>query len=174
MTIYELILKLQVDTFDKIKNDWERELQISLSIEKWERILQLVNTSSVCARHTLIQFKVVHRAHMSKDKLTRFYGHINPTCDRCNSEVASLTHMFWSCPLLEKYWKDIFDTISVVLGIDLQPHPITAIFGLPMLDSIHLSRSALRLIAFTTLMHQKIYFILNGKTLISNHTPLVL
>lgn len=45
-TIYELILKLPIDIFDKIKNDWERGLQISLPIEKWERILQLVNTCS--------------------------------------------------------------------------------------------------------------------------------
>lgn len=63
--------------------------------------------------------------------------------------------MFWSCPLLDKYWKYIFDTISVVLCIYLQAHPITAIFGLTMLDSTHLSRSAHRLIAFTALIARR-------------------
>ncbi|XP_059823292.1 protein N-lysine methyltransferase METTL21A isoform X1 [Hypanus sabinus] len=153
--LYNIIMKICSEPLYKTKKDWERELSLNISSENWDRILQLVNTSSLCAKHSLIQFKVVHRAHISKDKLAHFYSHISPICDRCHSEIASLTHMFWSCSFLEKYWKDIFDIISAVLNINLQPHPITAIFGLPILDSLHLSSSARRMIAFLTLMARR-------------------
>ena len=153
--LYNVIMKIRSMPFDKTKKDWERELNLTIPMENWDRILKLVNTSSICAKHSLLQFKVVHRAHMSKDKLAHFYSHINPICDRCQSGIASLTHMFWSCPLLRKYWKDIFDIISTVLNINLQPHPVTAIFGLPMMDLFHLSPSACRMIAFLTLMARR-------------------
>ena len=112
-------MKIQPEASDKIKREWEEEFHYSISTEQWEKILQLVNSSLICAKHALIQFKVVHRAHMSKDKLARFYSHINPQCDRCHSEVASLTHMFWSCSTLQTYWKDIFAILSSILNIDL-------------------------------------------------------
>ncbi|XP_059822620.1 Bardet-Biedl syndrome 5 protein homolog isoform X1 [Hypanus sabinus] len=153
--LYNIIMKIHSEPLYKTKNDWERELNLIIPIENWDRILQLVNTFSICAKHSLIQFKVVHRAHISKDKLAHFYSYRNPICDRCQFETASLTHIFWSCPLLKKYWKDIFDIISMVLNIDLQPHPITAIFGLPMMDLLHLSSSACRMIAFLTLMARR-------------------
>ena len=92
---------------------------------------------------------------MSKNKLARFYSYVNPTCDRCHSDIASLTHMFWSCPCLQNYWKDIFNIISRVLNINLQPHPFTAIFGLPMIDNKCLSASSQRMIAFVTLMARR-------------------
>ncbi|XP_059843193.1 uncharacterized protein fam185a isoform X1 [Hypanus sabinus] len=153
--IYNMIMKIQPEISGRIKQEWEKELQYNISIEKWEKILQMVNSSSICAKHALIQFKIVHRAHMSKDKLARFYSHINPQCDRCHSDVASLTHMFWSCPTLHNYWKDIFATISSIWNIDLQPHFITAISGIPNEDDNHFSPSIRRMIAFVTLMARR-------------------
>ncbi|XP_059840837.1 uncharacterized protein LOC132402176 [Hypanus sabinus] len=148
--IYNMIMKIQPEISGRIKQEWEKELQYNISTEKWEKILQMVNSSSICAKHALIQFKIVHRAHMSKDKLARFYSHINPQCDRCHLDVASLTHMF-----LHNYWKDIFATISSIWNIDLQPHFITAIFGIPNEDGNQFSPSIRRMIAFVTLMARR-------------------
>lgn len=35
---------------------------------------------------------------------------------------ASLIHMFWMCPSLEKYWMDVFQTLSLILNVDLEPN----------------------------------------------------
>lgn len=35
---------------------------------------------------------------------------------------ASLIHMFWMCPSLEKYWRDVFQTLSLILNVDLEPN----------------------------------------------------
>lgn len=30
--------------------------------------------------------------------------------------------MFWMCPSLEKYWMDVFQTLSLILNVDLGPN----------------------------------------------------
>lgn len=45
-----------------------------LEEEVWDSALQRINDSSLCARLNLIQFKVVHRAHLSKSRLAMIYS----------------------------------------------------------------------------------------------------
>ncbi len=101
----------------------------SLSEDTWVSILKLIRSTSLCARHCLIQFKVVHRAHISKAKLSSIYPDISPYCVKCKHVEASLIHMYWSCSSLNKYWREVFHTLSWVLNIKLEPNPLTALFG---------------------------------------------
>ena len=68
---------------------WKSELGRKLSDEWWQRALDMVNSTSSCARLTLIQFKVLHRIHFSKAKLFN----TSYTCDRCSLSSASHTHV---------------------------------------------------------------------------------
>lgn len=139
---------------NKIKSAWESDLQIILSKDIWTKCLKLVHSSSICARHSLIQFKIVHRAHLSKDKLAKIFPTINPLCDRCRNGVASLFHMFWSCSALDHYWKEIFNAFSRIFSVTIQPHPITALFGV-VIENSRLSVSDCHVIAFATLMARR-------------------
>lgn len=127
--IYDKLVEIRQAPLDKIKKAWEHDLNTSLSNSEWESIFKLINTSSLCARHRLLQFKVVHRAHWSKVRLSSIYPNVDPHCDKCLSDEASLIHMFWTCPSLENFWKEVFRTLSVILKIDLKPNPLVAIFG---------------------------------------------
>lgn len=75
------------------KEAWEQDLQINISEENWDGVLRKIHSSSMCARHSLIQFKVVHRAHLPKSKLSRIYPPIDPTCDRCKSAETTFIHI---------------------------------------------------------------------------------
>lgn len=55
-------------TFNKIRTNWEKELQITFSDDFWKEALRAVNSSTSRARLSLIQFKVLH---YSKAKLSR-------------------------------------------------------------------------------------------------------
>ena len=37
--------------------------------------------------------------------------------------------MFWTCPSLEKYGSYIFQTLSQILNLELEPCPLVALFG---------------------------------------------
>ena len=118
-----------------LKTAWEGDLGISLTEELWSDAQSNVHTASVCARHGLIQFKVLHRLHYSKVKLSKMYPNTDPMCDRCKAFPATLGHMFWSCPKLSNYWNSIFKALSDVLGYSIDPDPVMAVLGVPGEDS---------------------------------------
>ena len=77
----------------KIKNAWEKELGTEISEEVWTTALTRVNNSTSCARLGLIQFKVVHRLHWCRAKISSFYPNVDSKCVRCLVNVADLTHV---------------------------------------------------------------------------------
>ena len=96
----------------------------------WNCALSRIHSASFSARHSLIQFKVVHRLHWSRAKLGKIFPDIDPICSRCKLEPATLFHQFWSCPKLADLWGRIFLCFSEVFGIDFDPCPTTALFGI--------------------------------------------
>lgn len=127
--LYNKMLDLTQNSSYKLKTAWEEDLGRSIPGEKCTTILKLVNSSLLCARHCLIQFKVVHRAHMSKTMLSHIYPGVSPCCDKCKIAEASLIHMYWSCPCLGKYWTEVFHTLSNILNTRIDPNPLVALFG---------------------------------------------
>uniref|UniRef100_A0A3P8TZR2 Reverse transcriptase zinc-binding domain-containing protein n=1 Tax=Amphiprion percula TaxID=161767 RepID=A0A3P8TZR2_AMPPE len=115
--IYSKLTDLNQVSTARIRAAWEQDLNQHLSDDAWDSILGLVNATSFCSRHSLLQFKVVHRAHMSKAKLSHIYPDVNPQCDKCGSDEATLIHSFWVCPRLRTYWQEVFQTLSVDLSI---------------------------------------------------------
>ena len=125
-----MALDLRHAPTDKLRTAWEADLCLSLSEDTWTSILKLVNSSSLCARHCLIQFKVVHRANISKAKLSSMYSDVSPYCVKCKFAEASLIHMYWSCFSLNKYWRESFHTLSWVSNTKIEQTPLTALFGI--------------------------------------------
>lgn len=152
--LYGKLLELNSAPTDKLKTAWEEDLGFPLSEDTWVSILKLVNSTSLCARHCLIQFKVVHRAHISKAKLSSIYPDISPYCVKCKHVEASLIHMYWSCSDLGKYWREVFHTLSRVLKVKLEPNPLTALFGV-MGGEKKLTTAKQRILSFASLLARR-------------------
>lgn len=140
-----------MEPLTSLKTQWEGDLGFELPEETWERALDRIHSSSICLRHTVIQFKVMHRLHWSKVRLAKFAPSIDPICDRCRQAPATLSHMLWFCSKLDNFWQSIFKTFSDVLQVPIELSAITAIFGITPQDT-HLSRQAKNMIAFASLM----------------------
>lgn len=108
---------------------WEEDLGIQIGDFEWKECLRRIRYCSVNVRHQLIQFKVMHRLHFSKTKLHRIYPNISPLCDRCKSAEGSLAHLFWTCPNLYNFWREIFQWFSEMYNCEIKPDPIVALFG---------------------------------------------
>lgn len=120
---------LQSIPADSLRISWSSDLNMEIDKETWEEVLDRVHSSSICARHCLIQCKVVHRVHWSKCKLARIDPTIDPECDRCHLGPATLTHMFWTCPALSLFWRSVFNSLSDITSADIPPSPIIGLFG---------------------------------------------
>ena len=121
----------------------------------WERFLGRIHTTSLCLGHCLIQFKIVHRLHFSREKLSKIYPDVDSTCIRCHLEPATIGHMFWGCTSLTTFWTNIFDAFSTICHMIIEPNPITAIFGVSTDDAPVTSPQA-NFIAFSSLIARRL------------------
>lgn len=163
------IHSLQLTSLNSIKTLWEGDLGLTLNEEVWKEILVRVHQSSICARHSVIQCKIIHRAHLTKLRLSKIFPNIDPSCERCHQADASLIHMFWECSKLLIYWTNIFDTISKVYKRNIEPDPVIALFGatrqIPSLSSGQKS-----FIAFVTLLARRLILLKWKSAIPPTHT----
>ncbi len=141
-----------------LKALWEEELNLMLEENTWDLILARIHSSSINARHTLIQFKVVHRVHWSRTKLNKIFPDFDPTCLRCAIEPATLLHSFWSCPKLSDLWRKVFRCFSIIFSLPLDPNPLTALFGI-LPESVNLNTLQADSVAFATLLARRLILI---------------
>lgn len=120
--LYDIILAFSDDSNDKLKRTWERELGIQIQEESWEQAIERIRSTTTCARLRLIQFKVLHRVHFSKLRLSEIYPDVEDKCDKCHGSPCHLSHMFFFffCPDLKDFWLGYFNIMSSVLGVNLQ------------------------------------------------------
>ena len=87
---------------------------------KYERLFLILKSHhiSINVRHTLIQFKTVHRLHYSR--LHAMYPKTSPLCDKIKLDTGTLTHQSWSRPELNS---------SKACNKTIPPKPFLAIFS---------------------------------------------
>ncbi len=91
----------------------------------------LVDSSSICAKHWLLQLKILHRIHYTSARLAKMFSSVSDACNRCEQSPGTLMHMRWTCPRLSHYWTEIFKTLQDAYDVTMEPNPTTAIFGIP-------------------------------------------
>lgn len=146
---------------DHLRSAWQGDLDKDITEEQWQTALTQIHKSSACVRHGLLQFKTIHRLHWTKQKLHKIFPEIDPSCDRCGLEPASVGHMFWSCPRILNYWNNIFQTLSEILYRPINADPLVAILGI--IDSTIVKNSAEHnMISFVSLLARRL-ILLNWK-----------
>ena len=146
-------MALSSSNISDLKSQWEGELGQPICEESWETALGRVHSSWICARHGLLQFKILHCVHWTKLRLSKRFSAVDPLCDRCKCNPASHTHMFWSCTKIAHYWTSIFDTMSGFLGQPISPCPLVVLSGvLPDHSGLTRAQSFIFIIIFSLLL----------------------
>lgn len=81
---------------ERLKGEWESDLDKLISEDNLQKVIKNIFSSSICLRHAVVQFKIVHRLHSSKARIAKINPNIDSTCDRCTQAPATLLHMFWT------------------------------------------------------------------------------
>ncbi len=113
-SIYSIITSIDPQNLDYIRKAWQNDLGREFTDVEWEDALNQVHSSSPCAKHGLVQFKVLHRLHFTNSKLAKIYPNISLVCSKCSQSPATTAHMFWLCPKLEEFWKKIFESYKQI------------------------------------------------------------
>ncbi len=153
--IYNIILNFSMPSTEKTRCAWEQDLGVQLSAQTWDSSLDFIHTSSLCLRHNLVQFKIIHRLHFSRDRLAAIYPNTNPHCLRCHQGIATTGHMFWSCPALKNFLIQIFEAFTHMGGRPIPLDPITTVFGVTA-GEVQISTSQACAIAFASLLARRL------------------
>lgn len=127
--LYDNIQKAGALSLNYIARRWEEELEVTITDADWKTAITLAHSSLICIQHGLLQFKVLHRLHLSASKFAKLYPGSDPSCIRCKQNLATLSHMFWLCPKLSLFWSSICDTLSYLCNKTVRPNALTALFG---------------------------------------------
>lgn len=93
--IYNSILVLDCQSSSRIEKPRERELRIQLSKELWELAMNRIWSVTTCACLGPIHFKVLHRVHFSKTRLSEMYLEEEDKCDNRRGSPRHLSHMLF-------------------------------------------------------------------------------
>ena len=113
------------------KHAWEGDLGISIDEVDWQEVWTRAMDISTCNRTRSIQFKIVHRTHITPVLKNKMDANASPLCWKCNSETGDYIHCLWSCVKLHLYWSDIVNELSAIFGVSILMDLMCLILGLP-------------------------------------------
>ena len=62
---------------------WERELGVVITEEMWEDIWDNARKITVCNQTRAMQIKILHRAHVAPNRLSKYRKDVSPFCLKC-------------------------------------------------------------------------------------------
>lgn len=74
----------------------------------WKDCIGNISSSAINAGRTLVQFKVVHRLHLSPTKMKKISQNASDICIKCSLGQGTLSHLFVFCHKIQPFWNSIF------------------------------------------------------------------
>lgn len=92
-----------------------QDLWVLLTDEQWEEILNNVHSPAICAKHSQLECKILHREILPRPNCPKYTltELINAT-DVEKPLPTSLTFVF--CRKVSRFWAAIFETLSKTSG----------------------------------------------------------
>lgn len=114
--IYEILQK-STCVKTEVKEKWEKELKIDISIESWRESLK-GNTRITQSKYwDEFSWKVQQRFFITPDKCSKTQT-LGTSCWRnCGEQRANYTHIFFLCPGLEIFWKEFGKAVKYIFDL---------------------------------------------------------
>lgn len=102
---------------------WEQDLSINLSDTEWETIYTITHKGSLNIYAQKNYFKLLPRWYRTPLILHLIYPTVSPHCWRCGTEMGSLLHIWWTCPKIQPFWKEVHRIIHQITTYSLDYTP---------------------------------------------------
>ena len=129
---YSLLQNKQVFTKTSTMQAWERDFKMIYTDKQWLMAFKTTYVSTKCANLWELYQKIMLRWYLTPYRLSRFVPGSSPLCWRHCGETGTLFHLMWDCPKVTQYWAGIYDLISCLFWVRLDPSPGMALLSLEM------------------------------------------
>ena len=115
--LYEGFSLINKNLTNYIRERWEKEINMVISEDVWLQIweTQSFSTNSLFWRD--FSCKNLTRFFITPNQKSRFSGSQCSCWRGCGSALADHAHIFWSCPYIVPFWKEVGQLVSVVLDL---------------------------------------------------------
>ena len=109
---------------------WEKELGREFTSDQWRKAISVTYSTTKCVNLWELTYKILLQWYMTPSRIAKFAPQASACCWRECGEPGTLYHILWSCPLLSNYWKEVFNLLSVVVGLKVSMEPGLALLSL--------------------------------------------
>ena len=131
--LYNIFLSMNLHNSLQIKQRWEAEMNTVIPQNTWEGMCTeayLVTNSNTWREFNLILWKIITRFFRTPEILAKMGPtHSNLCWRNCWTRAANHTHIyiFWLCPKLNIYWREVFDALKEIFQQDIAQDPTVAL-----------------------------------------------
>ncbi len=118
----------------QIRHRWEAEMNNDIAVDTWEEICTEAHRATNSNSWREFKWKVITRFFRTPEITAKMGLKRCGSCWRnCGKDNANHTHIFWLCPKLSLFWKEVFDALKAVFKQDIPQSPTIALLGaIPM------------------------------------------
>lgn len=117
--LYKGLVSARTNSTEYIKTNWEKELDINITVEEWVNMCKTQFSSTNSRMWREFCWKNLVRFFITPKIKSRQLKTDQPCWRQCGHKGVGHAHMFWLCPKLQEYWKDIHSTIESILCFDI-------------------------------------------------------
>uniref|UniRef100_A0A803K2L7 Reverse transcriptase domain-containing protein n=1 Tax=Xenopus tropicalis TaxID=8364 RepID=A0A803K2L7_XENTR len=104
--LYALLLSTVKSPFKTAHVMWKRDFP-EIDDDDWDEATDRAYDYLVSTRDRLIQFKIIHRLHLTPLRLHHMNRRNPPQCPKCNAPEANYIHLLWKCQSIQSYWAQV-------------------------------------------------------------------
>lgn len=126
--IYKILNGLKILGPPPFIKKWEEEMGTGDMEVDVCKILRLTHATSSDCSSTEINYKCLARWYITPDKLHQYQRDASNLCWRGCVEIGTMSHIWWTCPKIKVYWKEVILIIEEITGTKIPEEPWFCLF----------------------------------------------
>lgn len=114
---------------------WEKELERKLTEPEVWLILRRASATSVNCKILELNFKCLARMYLTPDCTHKYQNDTSQYCWRGCKELGSMAHIWWFCPEIMIFWREVKGFIKDITSIDIPDDPWVCLFHMSELPT---------------------------------------
>ncbi len=129
--LYQVFSCMDSNNTTHIKEKWEAELQQEIPPDNWKEICSEAHSVTCSNSWREFKWKTIIRFFRTPQTTAKINPSAPSHCWRnCGAHLGNYTHIFWSCPKLEKFWQEILQKVSEAMHFDIPKDPRILFLGM--------------------------------------------
>lgn len=109
---------------------WSNDLPVTLDNKYWSDICKNTFIMTKNKNLQLIQFKILHRWHITQSKMHKMGFSQSDKCTSCNEDTSdTYFHALWQCKPIQNFWSQVIKKLSFLLNCRIPLSPILCLLG---------------------------------------------